>query len=49
MRKARYLAPWHRDLEELTAAVGGVDLENLGEEELAALLESLKGKPAIYH
>ena len=49
MRKARYLAPWHRDMEELTAAVGGVDLEKLGEEELAALLESLKGKPAIYH
>ena len=36
MGKARYLAPWHRDMEELTAEVGGVDLEKLGEEGLAA-------------
>jgi hypothetical protein len=40
MRKARYLAPWHRDLEELTAAVGGVDLEKLGEEELRTKIVS---------
>ena len=48
MRKGRYLAPWHREVGDL-AALGGVDLEELGEEDLAALLEGLRGKPAIYH
>ena len=48
MRKGRYLAPWHREVGEL-AALGGVDLEELGAEELAALLEGLRGKSAIYH
>ena len=48
MRKGRYLAPWHREAGEL-AALGGVDLEELGAEDLAALLEGLRGKPAIYH
>ena len=42
MRKERYLAPGHRNMEELTAEVGGEDLEKLGAEEVAALLEGFQ-------
>jgi putative transposase len=45
MPKARYLAPWHQvDLME-AAMAAGEDTEGLTLKEL----ESLKGKPAIYH
>ena len=45
MRRARYLAPWHRD---------AVDFQDLGDlredpEVVAETLEALRGKPAIYH
>jgi putative transposase len=42
MRKARYLAPWHRE---------GVDLGGCGDDEgpVAEALAGLCGKPAIYH
>ena len=42
MRKARYLAPWHRKV---------VDLSGCGADEarMAEVLAGLRGKPAIYH
>ena len=42
MRKARYLAPWHRE---------GVDFSGCGDDEgrVAEALAGLRGKPAIYH
>ena len=48
MPKARYLAPWHQvDLMEAAMAAG----EDTGDSEGLTLkeLESLQGKPAIYH
>jgi putative transposase len=56
MRKARYLAPWHReavDWEAVRALEEGDGPEGRdGQEDqegLAALLAGLRGKPAIYH
>lgn len=42
MPRKRYLAPWHRDPEELDAMASA-------DEEVAKALASLRGKPAIYH
>ncbi|MDA1236919.1 MAG: transposase, partial [Acidobacteria bacterium] len=50
MPKARYLAPWHQvDLMEAARAAG--EGERAGDSEGLTLkeLDSLKGKPAIYH
>ena len=53
MRRARYLAPWHREgvdwegVELVGESEGG---DGPGQEEgLAAMLAGLRGKPAIYH
>jgi putative transposase len=44
MRKARYLAPWHREAVDFEL-MGRID----GGEEVAEMLAGLLGKPAIYH
>ena len=58
MRKARYLAPWHRERVDLEGMAGGEGAEGRdgdpssrgdGGAGVAALLAGLRGKPAIYH
>ena len=53
MRKARYLAPWHREGVDWGAVDGGADPDGGerrdGPEAVAAFLSELRGKPAIYH